>query len=52
MRDSDFRPNEPHFDEIDWAMLDLSGPPATETARARREARGAHVADRARARIM
>lgn len=35
---------------IDWAMLNLTGPPATEAAALRRRLRGSHVADAARAR--
>lgn len=37
------------IDTLDWAMLNLSGPPATEAAAARRRERGAHVADLSRA---
>jgi len=37
-------------DNLDWAMLDLPGPQATEAAAQRRRVRGSHVADRARAR--
>lgn len=40
----------PAADDLDWAMLDLRGAPATEAAKLRRRVIGGHVADRERAR--
>ncbi|MCB9527752.1 MAG: hypothetical protein R3F65_20965 [bacterium] len=37
-------------DDLDWAMLDLRGAPATEVAKTRRRVMGGYVADRERAR--
>jgi len=39
------------FDDLDWAMLEMRGPLATDAARACRRSRGQHVAHQARARF-
>lgn len=38
------------LDDLDWAMLNLPGAPATESAARLRRERGSHVAERSRAR--